>query len=331
MDLWKLLNKLKKLSDFFYANGIVDIYTNSKIYEVLIANILGHQIINGHAYSPDAKDEDGNCYEYKHYKKSSSNHTWTFNDYSTLTIERLYYIKAVYFVVINDKYIIPEIEQIYIVPGGAVAEYIKAKILNIENHRKMINIGFNQIIDQMPYELIDEHEIKMLNSENLWNGSIYHTTINAALNEIFITVGEIEKIIKVRGILTSNKLWELLLACKLKHKINPEQKMHDAYDIKGRTYEYKISIKPLWTFQDISDNVLESYLSDEKIILAIVDKRAFIVQHIAVCKPKAIIEILNRKLSDKKERFSEIRRLTASIGMKDINQMIEMGDAEWIL
>jgi len=62
-----------------------------------------------------------------------------------------------------------------------------------------------------------------------------------------------------------------------------------------------------------------------------VDKGAFIVQHILMCQPKAIIEILNRKLIDKKDRFSEIRRLTASIGMRDVNQMIEAGDAEWIL
>lgn len=298
---------------------------------MLIANQLGHQIINGHAYSLDAKDEGGNYYEYKHYKKSSSNHTWTFNDYSTLTIKRLYCIKAVYFVVINDKYVIPEIEKIYIVPDGAVAEYLKAKILSIENHRKMINISFNQIIDQMPYELIDKYEINKLNSENLWNSSIYHTAVNEALNEIFITAGEIEKIINVDGILTNNKLWELLVACKMGHKINPEQKKHDAYDKYVRTYGYKISIKPLWIFQDISNNVLESYLNDEKIILVVVDKRAFIVQHIAVCHPKAIIEILDKKLIDKKERFSEIRRLTASIGKKDIKRMTETGDAEWIL
>jgi len=327
MDLWKLINKLKKMSDFFNENGIFDIYTNSKIYEVLIANQLGHQIINGHAYSPDAFDEDGNCYEYKHYKKSSSNHTWTFNDYTIRTINRLYRIKSVYFVVIDDKYVIPEIEKIYIVSGEEVAEYLKVKELGIENHRKMINISANQITDQMPFKLISKHDIDSLNFASSWKCSQYY----AALNEIFITAGEIKKIINVDGILTSNKLWELLVAYKMGHKINPEQKKHDAYDIKGRTYEYKVSIRPLWIFQDISDNVLESYFNDEKIILAIVDKGAFIVQHILMCQPKAIIEILNRKLIDKKDRFSEIRRLTASIGMRDVNQMIEAGDAEWIL
>ena len=77
------------MSDFFYANGIVDIYTNSKIFEVFIANQFGHQIINRHAYSPDAKDQYGNFYEYKHYKQSSSNHTWTFNDFTDRTIKKL--------------------------------------------------------------------------------------------------------------------------------------------------------------------------------------------------------------------------------------------------
>ena len=38
-----------------------------------------------------------------------------------------------------------------------------------------------------------------------------------------------------------------------------------------------------------------------------------------------------KKLKEKKRESKKIRRLTASIGMKDINQMIETGDAEWIL
>ena len=49
------------------------------------------------------------------------------------------------------------------------------------------------------------------------------------------------------------------------------------------------------------------------------------------CKPKAIKEILEKKLNNKKEKALEIRRLTASIGKKDINEMIEKGNAKWIL
>lgn len=327
MKLEKSINKLKELSDFFYENGIVDIYTNSKIYEVLIAHQLGHHIINGHAYSSDAEDEYGNRYEYKHYKQSSSNHTWTFNDYTTWTIERLYYIKAVYFVVIDDRYVFPKIKKIYIVSGKEVAEYLKAKDPSIQNHRKMINISINQITDFMSYELINKNDERLFNYRHSLRDKLFHIE----LNDIFITARQIEEIIKVRGILTSNKLWELLVACKLRHKINPDQKKHDAYDIKGRTYEYKVNIKPHWTFQDISDNVLDSYLNNEKIILAVVDKQAFVVKQIVSCQPEAIKEVLEKKLNDKKERTLEIRRLTASIGKKDINQMIETGDAEWIL
>lgn len=92
MELRQLINRLKVLADYFLSNGIDDIYTNSKIYEVLIAEQFGHQIINGHANTPDARDGNGEFYEYKHYKVSSSNHTWTFNDFTDRTIEKLYYV-----------------------------------------------------------------------------------------------------------------------------------------------------------------------------------------------------------------------------------------------
>lgn len=326
MNLLQLIEKLKKLSDFFYDNGIFDIYTNSKIYELLIANQLGHTIVNGHANSPDAYDKYDNYYEYKHYKKSSSNYTWTFNDYTAWTIRKLYHIKSVYFTVIDDQSVIPEIEAIYIVSGAEVAQYLSKKTLNIMNHRQMINISANQIIDQMNFEFIDKHDIQLLGFEHSFRGSIFRT----ALNEIFITAGEIEKLIHVDGILTSNKLWELLTACELGHSINPEQKKHDAYDKKGRTYEYKVSIRPGWTFQDISDNVLSSYLNDAGIILAEVNKREFVVKRIAECRPQAIVNILVKKLAAKKANYPNIRRLTANISLMDIRRMIETGDAKWI-
>ena len=88
MDLWQLIERLKQLSDIFYASGIEDVYTNSKIYEVLMSEQFGHKIINGHAKTLDAVDMDGNLYEYKHFKMSSSNPTWTFNDFTDATIKK---------------------------------------------------------------------------------------------------------------------------------------------------------------------------------------------------------------------------------------------------
>ena len=65
MDLWQLIERLKQLSDIFYASGIEDIYTNSKIQEVLMSEQFGHKIINGHAKTLDAGDIDGNLFEQK--------------------------------------------------------------------------------------------------------------------------------------------------------------------------------------------------------------------------------------------------------------------------
>ncbi len=315
MELKQLINRLKILADYFLSNGVEDIYTNSKIYEVLIAEQFGHQIINGHAYTPDARDEKGEFYEYKHYKVSSSNHTWTFNDFTDRTIEKLYYVKEVYFAVINDEYTIPDIEKIFIVPGEEVARYMEEKTQHISNLRKMINISPKQIMSNMAYDIIEMEK----------------TTCSSKLKEIFMTASKIEAITGVEGILTSNKLWELLVAYELNHNVNSEQRKHDAYDELGRTYEYKVSSVPHWTFQDITQNVLDGYLDDEKIVLAVVDKKGFSVERICFCNPNAIVSILQCKLQDRINCKKTIRRISSYIGMSDVRRMIDGGDAEWVL
>lgn len=314
-NLNQLLSKLKELSDYFFSIGIEDIYTNSKIYEVLMAYSFNHEIVNGHAYTPDAMDQLGNLYEYKHFKLSSSNHTWTFNDFSEETIEQLKEVHNVYFSVIDDSYIYPQIITTYSVSGRNVAKYLESATLSIRNKRKMINISEAQIINNMDCELISVKNRKPFN----------------ALYEVFSTAHELEQRANIRGILTSNKLWELLVGIRLNHNINSDQKKHDAFDESGNTYEYKVSSYARWTFQDISENVLDSYLHDNCIILAVVNKEDFIVERIYACNPFAVVSILKNKLSEKINNNKEIKRLSAGIGIKDVNYMIDNGDAEWVL
>ena len=311
MELWQLIERLKQLSDIFYASGIEDVYTNSKIYEVLISEQFDHKIINGHAKTLDAVDMDGNLYEYKHFKMSSSNHTWTFNDFTDATIEKLYDVKAVYFAIINDNSIIHEVKEVYIVQGAEVAKYLENRTKNILNHRKMINISRNQIVNNMRYNVIKPNQVKVSN----------------VLRDAFIVANEIELITGIRGILTSNKLWELLVSGELGHRINPEQRKHDAYDQQGRTYEYKVTKKYAWKFQDISENVLESYMQDEKIVPAVVDKKEFVVENVYICDPKAIVTILKNKLSLLFVQREDVRRLEATINIGDVRNMIDRGEA----
>lgn len=311
MDIEQLIEKLKQLSDIFYASGIEDVYTNSKIYEVLMSEQFGHKIINGHAKTLDAVDMEGNLYEYKHFKLSSSNHTWTFNDFTDATIAKLYEVKDVYFAIIDDEPVIHEVKEVYIVQGSEVAKYLKNSTLNISNHRKMINISRHQIVNNMRYRVIKPK----------------HINISNVLRDVFTVVNRIELITGIRGILTSNKLWELLVSNKLGHRINPEQRKHDACDEQGRTYEYKVTKKYAWKFQDISENVLASYMQDEKIILAVVDKKEFIVENVYVCDPKALVTILRDKLSVLFEHREEVRRLEATINIGDVRRMIDRGDA----
>ena len=311
MDLWQLIERLKQLSDIFYASGIEDVYTNSKIYEVLMSEQFGHKIINGHAKTLDAVDMDGNLYEYKHFKMSSSNHTWTFNDFTDATIEKLYDVKEVYFAIINDAPIIHAVKEVYIVQGAEVAKYLENSTTNILNHRKMINISRHQIVNNMRYNVIKPNPVKVSN----------------VLRNVFTVANEIELITGIRGILTSNKLWELLVSGELGHRINPEQRKHDACDQQGRTYEYKVTKRYSWKFQDISENVLESYMQDEKIVLAVVDKKEFVVENVYICDPKAIVTILKNKLSLLFVQREEVRRLEATINIGDVRNMIDRGEA----
>lgn len=310
MDLWQLIERLKQLSDIFYDGGIEDVYTNSKIYEVLMSEQFGHKIINGHAKTLDAIDMDGNLYEYKHFKLSSSNHTWTFNDFTNATIEKLYDVKEVYFAIIDDAPVVHEVKEVYIVQGEEVARYLENRTINILNHRKMINISRHQIVNNMRYSVIKPKPVHVSN----------------VLQDVFTVAKKIEVITGIRGILTSNKLWELLVSGELGHRINPEQRKHDACDQQGRTYEYKVAKKYSWKFQDISENVLESYMQDEKIILAVVDKKAFIVEKIYICDPGAVVTILRNKLALLFEHREEVRRLEATINIGDVRNMIDRGE-----
>ena len=98
-----LIEELKKIQkDFLIKYNVNDIFSNSKFYEIIIANQLNHNPIPGHSGSRDGIDGSGIEYEYKHFKKTSTNHSWTFNDYTDSTIENL----KNYFVIfshINDS------------------------------------------------------------------------------------------------------------------------------------------------------------------------------------------------------------------------------------
>lgn len=144
-DLEPLIAELIKIQAEFYTEfKVSDIYTNSKFFEILVADSLNHQLIPGHSGSRDAKNEKGE-YEYKHFKETSCNHTWTFNDFSDNTIKKLVDIEAVLFVHINDVGSIPVFDWYYYVPGKVISDYLTKKTIMIKNTRKMINVGPNQI------------------------------------------------------------------------------------------------------------------------------------------------------------------------------------------
>lgn len=308
-----LINRLREIQDDFLKTfGVTDIISNSKIFEIVIANDLNHLLIPGHSGSRDAKDKKGE-YEYKHYKESSSNHTWTFNDYTDDTINKLKTANAVIFAHIDDSGHFPKFDWYYNVAGDAMSTYLTEKTKPIKNHRKMINVGPRGIEEELGIK-------KMFNKCDCTKGKYYKW-----LKEICDIAKKIEDITGTKEILTSNKFWEILVSLNLGHTVLSEQSGHDAIDVDGKYYEYKVAKNYSWNFQDISDNVLEKYKNDNKIILAIVDKDKFSVKEIYEADSKKTIKRLKEKLKEKKDRFQKegkvIRRLQVSLSKGDLKKI----------
>ncbi|MFA6919238.1 MAG: hypothetical protein WC244_04015 [Patescibacteria group bacterium] len=313
-SLDSLILRLKDIQDDFFKHfGVTDIISNSKIFEIVIANDLGHILIPGHSGSRDAKNENGGEFEYKHYKESSSNHTWTFNDFTDTTIVKLASIESVIFAHIDDSDLFPKFDWYYNVPGKLISKYLEEKTKAIKNHRKMINVGSKQIEENF-------HLQKTFNSYDCKCGNYYNW-----LNEICNIAKKIEEITGTKEVLTSNKFWEILVALILNHRALSEQLGHDAVDDQGRFYEYKVSKSNSWNFQDISDKVLDKYKNDYKIILAVVDKDEFKIKKIYEVNSLLTIKKLKKKLSDKKAKYKQmgkvLRRLQISLSMGDLKEL----------
>lgn len=309
-----LVKRLKDIQDdFFDKFGVTDIISNSKIFEILIANDLNHILIPGHSGSRDAKNEKGGEYEYKHYKESSSNHSWTFNDYTDTTIEKLKNTEAVIFAHIDDSAVFPKFDWYYNISGQIISKYLFEQTKPIRNTRKMINVSPKQIEDNLGIQ-------KSYNNYDCKKGRYYKW-----LDEIYKIAKEIEKITGTKEILTSNKFWEILVSLILGHKVLSEQLGHDAIDNQNNYYEYKVAKNYSWNFQDISKKVLEKYKQDNKIILAIADKNKFEIQKIYAADPLKTIRRLKTKLREKKARYKEqgkaLRRLQVSLSKGDIKKI----------
>ncbi len=53
--LRRLISRLRSVQDVFCESfGVADIYSNSKLFEILIADTLDHDLIPGHSGSRDA-------------------------------------------------------------------------------------------------------------------------------------------------------------------------------------------------------------------------------------------------------------------------------------
>jgi hypothetical protein len=149
---------------------------------------------------------------------------------------------------------------------------------------------------------------------------------SAELERIFTSVKSLEDALSLKNLLTSSKLWELIIAEELGHSVNSEQGgragAHDAHDNQGSWYEYKINQSIGWSFQDISDAVLRKYLDLEAFILAVVDKPNFTVKEIYRVETKPLISIIkakrDKKSKDYKSKGKEVRREQVTFGKAEL-------------
>ena len=320
-EINKLIRELCDIQTFFSVNyGVEDIFSNSKFYEIIIANQLLHTPIPGHSGSRDARDSSGSEYEYKHFKETSSNHTWTFNDFSDNLINHMHEYTFIFAHIDDEQYDYPGImDWYYKVPGIVIENYLSEATQRITNTRKMINVSPRQISRLGMYKMLADIKV----------ASKYDGQFQKQLLRISEISSKLEKETGVTKILTSNKLYELLVALKLNHKVNPEnggrEGSHDAEDAFGNTYEYKVYKTRNWNFQDISDAVLDKYLQDKKIILAVVDKKNLEVLEIYSISPDDVVPVLRGKIQKKMERATkggpEVRRLQTTLSYNEIRRM----------
>lgn len=319
VELEELFDRMRTLQRFFHEqHGVNDIWSNSKIYEVLIANTLDHFMIPGHSGSLDARDAKGRQFEYKHYKSSSTNHSWTFNDFSDSTIAKLKNeVEKVIFAFVDDTVYPPIVPWAYEVDGSDVSDYLTLHTQAITNNRRMINLSANQIETRIG--------LRVSTYSKLSTSGIYKTE----LEQIFSSIAKIEKIVSVENILTSNKFWEVLVSLPLGHTVNSEQGgragSHDAYDEQGNDYEYKVSSTRSWNFQDISPTVLKKYLNCESIVLAVVDKTEIRIKEVWTAEPGLTVQRLREKLLEKEARYNlqgkTIRRKQVSLSVGDLSHV----------
>ena len=293
--------------------GEYNIYSSSKIYEIIIANMFGHNIVTG-AHGADAQSYN-DYYEYKHYKESSSNHTWTFNDYSQDTLDKLK-SKTVFFVHIDDvKHNNPfdYIDWYYKVSGDVIADYISNWAKKSDNQRKMVNISALQLEKNC-----EVNKIYPTNDCSNGHYSVY-------IKRIFECINYLEKMTYTTNLLTSNKLWELFLANKLGHRINSKQGgiggKHDAEDFNNRKFEYKISQTKSWVFEDVSDAVIDNMRLLDGIYVATVNKRYFTTRGIFLLDTKKTMDFITRKrdamIKKKKKENKPIKRLNVTISFPE--------------
>jgi hypothetical protein len=325
MDMSVYVARLKQAQDEIYRiHGVNDIFTSSKVYEILIASSLDHDLIPGQAGTSDATDKETHLkqFEYKHFKELSSNHSWTFNDFSINIFSKLEEkIDSIFFCHVDDRLFPPYLDWFYEMSGQETASYLREKTPAIKNARKMINLSERQILQYMQ------------GKRNLKKIEISRTTTQlfkgrycSELENVFNSIHELENILSMKNLLTSSKIWELVVADKLGHKVNSEQGgragAHDASDKTGKWYEYKVDKSIGWSFQDISDAVLSKYLNLEAFILAVVDKPNFEVKKIFRAETKPLIRILREKRDAKSRQYKaqnkEVRREQVTVGTREL-------------
>lgn len=314
-----------------------DIFGNSKVFEIVIANRLNHTLIPGHSGSRDCKDAKGNIFEYKHYKESSSNHSWTFNDYSQTIFDKMREenYKIIY-AHMNDTNGLSrnafkeekpniiqfaELDWYYEIPGILMANYLEEKTQKISNARKMINVSCNQLETYFDTQYNFKRTPKIKFSDGHYSDD---------LNLIFNEIQNLEKETRVVNLLTSNKIWELITSVYLNHNVNPEQGgrlgAHDAYDEDGNQFEYKISKSESWNFQDISEAVLEKYKSVKGFILVTKNVEKMSIITIYNCS-NSLLNKIKEKMKMKADRYKAdgkiLRRNQISLTKNDISPYIK--------
>lgn len=141
MNPHPIIELIRQAQEIAAQNGIPNILQPGIIKELIVADLLGHEIIPTKA-NADAKDDDGNLFEYLCSLESSNN--FQIDRVTDDNLRRISRNKAVYCAFFSNPL---TVSSIYELDPLIVLEEVKRQLANSKNAISHVNLGGRWVRD----------------------------------------------------------------------------------------------------------------------------------------------------------------------------------------